>query len=326
MTITAHHIFSWPVALWFSAVQVSAAGNASTNAAGEFRLLSQVPDARASLLPLLTPAAHGVLRLPNVLVTYSGISSNWAHRLARVLAEARSNAQRQFGFDMPDVISLTVTVAPNREYKLYNDTRDHVTYDLRSPADLAGFELQHWYFLYGMSHEVAHLAMYRTFNPRLWNGWLNWDGQEAWAHYLAERLTDMSYPRCASEFWSGEHFEGEQTLEAERESAQNLFPLSERQLARHWRDLADIVGDLGIEPLFETWNKANIDLANPADAVSRTFNGHPEAEQLRRWWLKAAPLMLTQPGKSLFPPVGGQNPASGPEPKTGYPILLSAPR
>jgi len=299
------------LAFWLGAARIFATETASTNGVPEFRLLSQVPPAQASRVPAPAATSRGVLRIPTVHVTYSGISPSWASRMARVLAEARANAQRHFGFNMPDVIKLTVTVAPAGEYKLFNDMRDQVTYHLRSEADLEGFDHQHWYFLYGMSHEVAHLAMYRTFSPRLENGWLNWDGQEAWAHYLAGRLTDMSYAQSVCEFWPGKRLEAKQSLEAERESAQPLFPLGERQLAEHWRALADLVGDRGLQPLFERWNKVRLGPEDPAHAVSRAFNGYQKAEQLQHWWHQAAPLMLTQPGKSPFPPTDGENPAPG---------------
>ncbi len=284
-----------------AAASALAAGEASTNAPAQFKLLSLMPPAQVTPVPVSGAATGSVLHLPTVQVTYSGISPPWAHRMGRVLTEARSHAQRHFGFDMPDVIRLTVTIGSNR-YELFNDTRDLLTYHLRSETDLAGFEFQHWYFFYGMCHEVAHLAMYRTFNPRLGNGWLNWDGQEAWAHYLAERLADMCYSQCVCEFWPGRHPEGDLALKADRQSAQNFFPLSERRLAEHWRALVDIVGDHGIEPLFEKWSRAEIDPSHAADAVARTFSAHPKAESLRRWWLKAAPMMLTRPGKSPFPP------------------------
>ena len=272
---------------------------ASALATSGFKLLSQPPGTNSNPTSSSVTSSQ-ILQLPTVRVTYSGISATWARRLARVLAVARASAKEHFGFDMPDEISLSVTVAAGREYKLYNDMRDQVTYNLRSEADLAGFESQHWYFLYGMSHEVAHLAMYRSFNPRFKRGWLNWDAQEAWAHYLAGRLVELSYIRCVSEFWPGHALN--QLFDPERESAQQLFPSNERQLAEHWRALADIVADRGIQPLFEQWSKVDADPAHASNAVLRTFIGHAKAEQLNLWWLKAAPLMLTQPGKSVFPP------------------------
>ncbi len=302
------------VGFGLAAAQVGALGEAPTNAGSEFKLLSAIPAAQVSPVPASKPQAPGVLRLPTVQVSYSGISASWAHRMGRVLTEARAHAQQEFGFNMPDIIRLTVTVDSNGQYQLFNDSRDQLTYYLRSEGDLAGFEIYQWYFLYGMCHEVAHLAMYRAFNPRLGNAWLNWDAQEAWAHYLAERRADMSYAQCISELWPGRRREGEQTLRADRQSAQSFFPLGERQLAEHWRALDEIVGDPGLKPLLEKWSQAKIDPQRPANAVSRTFTDHPKAEQLKRWWLKAAPLMLTGPGKSPLPSTARPN--SGLQPKT----------
>ena len=302
--------------LWLglASVQESAGDEASTNAASAFKLLSVTPAAQVTSVPASGAEARGVLRLPTVQVAYSGISASWAHRMGRVLSEARSHAQREFGFNMPDMIRLAVTTGSDR-YELFNDTREQLTYHLRSESDLAGFEWHHWYFLYGMSHEVAHLSMYRSFDRCVTNGWLNWDAQEAWAHYLGARLADLSYAQCVSEFWPGLRLEGEQTLKADRESAQSSFPVSERALADQWRSLADIVGDRGFEPLFVLWNQVTIGPQHSAVAVSRTFTDYPQAERLQGWWLKAAPLMLTQPGKSPFPPTGGPNSASGGQPR-----------
>lgn len=273
-----------------------------TNAAPQFTLLSLTPSAQAS--PALASGAEApdVVRLPGVQVTYSGISETWARRMGRVLAEARVHALREFRFDMPNTIRLTITVDSNRQYTLYNDTRDQLTYRLHSTGDLAGFEVGHWYFIYGLCHEVAHLAMARAFTGPTPNTWLNWEGQEAWARYIGERLADLSYTRCVSEFWPGPRPAGEQVLKADRQSTQHFSPLRETQIADQWRALTDIVGDRGLEPLLETWHEVKIDPQRPADAVSRTFIGHRKAEQLQGWWRKAAPLMLTGPGKSpLFP-------------------------
>ncbi len=241
----------------------------------------------------------GRLRVHAVEVVYSGISAESARAIGQVLDVARANAVRHFGFDMPELITIRVTAAADRSFELYNDTRSTLTYNLRSEADLAGLGQGNWYMLYGLCHEVGHLAMYRLL-PLGRTSWLKWEGQESWARYSGSRLADLGYAECAS--FAGGALPGatEQRMKREREMAENsLLPRDERQLADLWDELADIIGDQGIAPLFSTWNRLNVDAAHPVASVAAELGKEREADRLTAWWAKAGPRFTAEEDNRL---------------------------
>jgi hypothetical protein len=269
------------------------------------RPLSELPDEPSpaprkskSASPRTTPQ-YQTFETNGVEVSYAGVSVAYAQAIARTIAVARSIAAEQFGFDMPEVITITVTADADREVQLFNDGEDHFVLDVSSEAGLERPARTGTFHIYGLCHEVGHLAMYRLIKDC---DWMKNDAKEAWAHYLGSRLTDMVYVKCGPEIWP-DHYDyradGMQRLE--KSLAQDSNTNSFNQAVRAWKALVEIVGDKGTAPLFAAWAKARIDPLDPGTAIRPTLSARPEAERLAAWWYESEPALIQELGKSDFP-------------------------
>jgi RNA polymerase sigma-70 factor (ECF subfamily) len=227
----------------------------------------------------------GSIKLDGATVSFSGIEADQANAIGRVVAAAREVAKDKFRFDMPQAIQITVRVERDGHTRLFNDGQDRLFLTLKSDADLQPPSKSGVFVLYGLCHEVAHLAMYRPVKDR---GWMTTAAAEGWAHYLGSRLVDEVYDREGPDVWPVEYdyrADGMRRLEKQftGKSAASPTVLG----ARLWRNLAGILGDEGFAPLFAAWGKAQVDAANPAKALREPLNNHPKKAAVAKWWTDA---------------------------------------
>ena len=131
------------------------------------------------------------------MVNYAGISSDYALAIARTVAAARQGAIDQFGFDLPTRIQVSVQVNGSKT-QLWTDGSDRIFLTLASEQDLRKPRVSGYFQLYGLCHEVGHMAMYRLIpNP----AWMTAEAAEGWAHYLGSRLVDMVYDQEGPNLW-----------------------------------------------------------------------------------------------------------------------------
>src|SRR6185295_9830823 len=110
-----------------------------------------------------------------------GVEETHARAIARTIEAARSICAATYGFEMPVTIRVNLAVAPESAVRLFNDGVDTFSLSLRSAADLRQPAVSGTFQVYGLCHEVAHLAMYRPIPD---HRWLSTAGAEGWAHYL----------------------------------------------------------------------------------------------------------------------------------------------
>ena len=150
---------------------------------------------------LLTSFLHGVAaeetcRVGHVVVSYTGISKEYAESIARTAAAARDIAVEQFAFDMPETITISCEVGPG--VRLFNDGQDRMSLTVRSEKDLRRPSAGGMFVIYGICHEIGHLAMYRLIRDHTW---MSTEGAEGWAHYLGSRLVDGVHAREGADLW-----------------------------------------------------------------------------------------------------------------------------
>src|SRR5689334_1098007 len=112
-----------------------------------------------ALAPLHVPAKTA--EAPHVRVTYDGIDANQADAIAQTLSAARDAYVRDFGFDMPETVVCTVTCRAGEPVRLYNDGSDRLFLSMPSKDKLAKPSVSGVSNLYGLCHELGHIAMYR---------------------------------------------------------------------------------------------------------------------------------------------------------------------
>jgi hypothetical protein len=228
-------------------------------------------------------------RRDHVVVVYDRIARPYAEAIGRVVAAARNTTSRQYGFDMPPTILVSVTVDERAHVKLFNDGRDRILLIVRSEQDLRKPAVSGFFNLYGMCHEVGHMAMYRLIPDHTW---MTVDAAEGWAHYLGSRLVDAVYSAEGGNIWP-DHYnyieDGTKRLEWELASddASGIV-----RGAASWKQLAEIVGDKGIAPIFVAWGRTRIDRANPASNLGKALLLAARDQRTRMWWQRAKDLLI----------------------------------
>src|SRR5512145_2642715 len=117
---------------------------------------------------LAADSPASTVKLEGATVAYSGVEAEQANAIARVVAAAREVAKDKFSFDMPQTVHVTVRVERDGHTRLFNDGQDRLFLTLKSAADLRPPGESGVFVLYGLCHEVAHLAMYRPVKDRAW--------------------------------------------------------------------------------------------------------------------------------------------------------------
>jgi hypothetical protein len=238
-------------------------------------------------------AAAGQLKLDHVVVSYDGIGKAYAEAIGRTVAAARNTAVEQFAFDMPDTITVSVTVDPKGNVGLMNDGQDHFMLTVRSEQDLRKPSTTGTFHLYGMCHEVGHLAMYRLIRD---HSWMTSDAAEGWAHYMGSRLVDAVYAKEGPDLWPDRYDYREDGMKRLARQWQNAKDEVRGPVA--WQRLSQIVGDQGVAPIFRAWGKAEFDPADPADGMGKALLADSSTARAAPWWVQSKELLVLKRPKS----------------------------
>jgi hypothetical protein len=245
-----------------------------------------------------SPIRAGEVRLEHVQVTFDGIDEAYARAIARTVNAARRVCAAEFGYDMPAMIRVNISVKPTQKVRLFNDGVDTFSLSLRSEKDLQRPAASGVFQIYGLCHEVAHLAMYRPIKD---HSWLSTAGAEGWAHYLGSVLVDEVHKREGDDLWPDRYdyrADGTRRLDDQLASPK----VSEiAQAARQWRSLVRRVGAEKMPKAFSLWGQAKIDRADPAVALKDELAKVTTDAQVAAWWTDSAGLLLVKREASQFP-------------------------
>ena len=259
----------------------------------------------ALLTLALAPAAAGAAEAsaPHVRVTYDGISAAHAEAIARTLSAARDAYEKHFGFDMPDSIRCTVACGPDEPSRLYTDGENQVFLSMPSPDKLRRPGKSGTFVLYGLCHELGHVAMYRILKDR---GWMTTAAAEGWAHYAGSAVVDELYKAHGEKLWAPDPYDyrADGTARLDKQ----LKEKSASDVARgagEWKKLAGVVGPKGFRAVFEALQEGAPGRADAppvasalAEALTRADSS--KTDELRRWWTGAAPLLFEATQVSAF--------------------------
>jgi len=216
-------------------------------------------------------------RSDHALVRYAGIEPSQAEAIARVVDASRKVAVDSYHFNLPQTISVTVDCGPGNKVRLFNDGQDRLSLSIRSPEQLKPPSESGIFHLYGLCHEVGHLAMYRVIQD---HHWLSHAGAEGWAHFLGSQMVDGVYDALGESGWCYPYDyrqDGTARLDAQLSEPN---PNKVSQAAGLWRELAGLIGSERIAPLFEAWGEAEVDPADPGAALRRALLEIKEDEQV----------------------------------------------
>ena len=256
------------------------------------------------------------LAIPHVKVDYTGIEVTAARALAETLAAAREVYVNDYGFDMPETVRLRATVDPQADTKLYNDGVDLLFLKLKSKDDLRKPSVSGYFHLYGMCHELGHVAMYRLLKRR---DWMTSDAAEGWAHYAGSRVVDRVYEMKGDALWPDSYdyrVDGTHRLNSALAAG---HPSGVDSAAGEWLLLEEILGRRSLRDVFVLWNSAPVDPGKPAGALLAALVKSCQGKEaaLTAWWAFAAPRFTERKLVSTFSPA-----VIGAERLTGKPVVL----
>ena len=264
------------------------------------------------LVPVLSLCAVAVaeqktLRTDHVTVEYdeAKLEQAYPQAFARVTEAARKAAMERFGFtDVPEQITLRISVDPAQKCRLFTDGQDTFTLQLAGRRQLAPPAWSGIYNLYGMCHELGHVVMYRPIKER---NWLTGAASEGWAHYFGSVIVDEVYEKEGESVWPEPYdyrADGTQRLNKQLARAPIMSRIvgSDQTLtaAGLWMELAGIIGEKKLPALFAAWDAAKIDPAEPWPAIREALNGVGDAAKLDGWWSKAEPVLFKPRPRSDF--------------------------
>jgi hypothetical protein len=232
-------------------------------------------------------------------VTYDGITAEQATALANTVAAARQVYAGELGFDMPATVALTVTCGPGQPTRLFNDGKDQVFLSIPSPDSLAPPAKSGTFHLYGLCHELGHVAMYRTLKDR---DWLTTAAAEGWAHYAGSVVVDRIYALKGERLWPEPYdYRADGTARLTKQLAA-ASPDEVTRGAGLWQELDAILGKEKMPKPFAAWQGAKIDPTSPGKQLLATLVGvAPEKRGvLEKWWTKASPVLVRDRPASAF--------------------------
>ncbi len=206
------------------------------------------------LLILSVTHAAEEFKSDHVIVSYTGIDKAYASAIGRIVSTARDAAVEKFAFDMPDIIRVEVNLNADGQANLFNDGADHIFLTIRSQENLLKPSTSGVYQIYGLCHEVGHMAMYRLIPD---HSWLSGDGAEGWAHYMGSRLVDAVYAKLGSDLWPDRYDYIEDGTKRLDKQLSSQKASSSAKAAGAWKKLDGIVGDKKIAPIFRHGVNAN---------------------------------------------------------------------
>jgi hypothetical protein len=235
---------------------------------------------------------------PGVRITYDGIEDKQAAAIASTLSAARDVYVRDFGFDMPPTILCTVTCSPKETTRLYTDGHDRVFLSLPSKDKLAKPSVSGVSNLYGLCHELGHIAMYRVLKDR---DWMTGAAAEGWAHFTGSVVVDEVYKAKGERLWPDPYdYRADGTARLTKQ-LQSPKPSDIARGAGHWQALDGIIGRKSFRTLFAAWQEAKVDPSQPEALLGVLTKLHPDKKAvLENWWRDAGPVLAEKREASAF--------------------------
>lgn len=235
--------------------------------------------------------ASDQLVVPHVKVNWEClVDSAHAQALSITVAAARE-IYIDLGFDMPETVSLSVRCGAGIRSGIFNDGKDILFLSISSLTVLGPPSKSGFFIIYGICHEMGHLAMYRTLKNR---DWMSDAAAEGWAHFVGSVVVDRLFAAKGESLWPEPYDYREEGSARLQKDIASKSPSGITVAAALWQQLSDIIGLPSIAQLFAGWESSGIDAVRPSDrllAVVEKMKPHSEAA-LREWWSAAEPVLV----------------------------------
>src|SRR5687768_10781828 len=267
---------------------------------GNRRIIAGLTCALWSIFATTAPASaeSGTVTAPHVSVTYDGVPAAHAKAVAETLSAAWSVYAAEFGFEMPETVRCSVECGTGKPSRLFTDGHDRVFLSVPSADKLLRPAKSGTFVLYGLCHELGHVAMYRVLKDR---DWMTVAGAEGWAHFTGSVVVDEVYKVKGEKLWSDAYdYRADGTARLAKQ-VQSAKPSDIARGAGQWQALDAIIGRKAFPKLFAAWQAAKIDPSEPAALLGVLTKLHPNKKAaLEDWWKRASPVLTEKREASGF--------------------------
>jgi hypothetical protein len=150
--------------------------------------------------------------------------------------------------------------------------------------------------LYGLAHELGHLAMYRALRHR---DWLSSDAAEGWAHWVGSVVVDEIYRKEGRTLWLDPYDYSQDGTARLRSQLAASEPNAVAVAASHWWNLEERLGRKRMGGVLRAWEAADIDATQPVSALTEALvNIDPASKLLLEAWSEAALPLLVEPARA----------------------------
>jgi hypothetical protein len=239
-------------------------------------------------------ATNGPFDVARVKVTGCTVDSAHINALAETLNAARA-VYLEWGFNMPDVVNLSITCKEGAQTNLFTDGVDHLFLTIPSQDVLAPPAKSGTFNIYGMCHELGHIAMYRILKNM---DWMTDAAAEGWAHYIGSVVVDRVFAMKGDSLWPERYdYRADGTARLQKDIASKT-PSDLAIAAAQWQKLGAIIGEGAFPRLFAAWQSAGSESPRPWEtwlpALQRLKPQNEAA--LNHWWEEAAPILTKVSG------------------------------
>jgi hypothetical protein len=217
------------------------------------------------------------------------VDQGHSRALAETLGAAR-DVYVQLGFDMPEIVNLSITCGGDST-NLFTDGYDQLFLSIKSLNDLAPPAKSGVFNIYGMCHELGHVAMYRILKNR---DWMTDAAAEGWAHYIGSQVVDSVFAAKGTSLWPDQYDYLQDGTARLQKDTSSKSPSDVAVAAAQWQALGSIIGPRNFASLFAAWQSASITSTRPWETLLPAIQKlQPRSEtSLNDWWKGAGPILV----------------------------------
>lgn len=162
---------------------------------------------------------------PGVLVKITWIDRAYGEAFAAILSDARNVYEEAFGLSLPGALTLEAKRDPEGKVNLWTDGESHLFLTINSRRQLAPPPQTGIFHIYGICHELGHIAMYSRLKGLI--GLPEGVG-EGWAYYAGSAVVDEVAHRLGQGIWPEQY---------DVAAIEGIARLREQVEGKEWADL-----------------------------------------------------------------------------------------
>ena len=134
----------------------------------------------------------------DVVVNAVGVPEEYREAFAGILGAARDTYEEGLGLELAPVLTMELTLDPTGKTRLWTDGESRIYLTVTSMEQLAPSPRSGVFNIYGVCHELGHMAMYRRMRDL---AGLPGGVGEGWAHYAGSVVVDAVAEELGDEVW-----------------------------------------------------------------------------------------------------------------------------